>query len=73
MRITGKQTFTSDQLVWLERIRIHLEQNLSIDKIDFDDQPTFSGYGGWSKANRIFNDKLGAMLTKITKLLLHKD
>ena len=67
MRITGKQTFTSDQLVWLERIRIHLEQNLSIDKIDFDDQPTFSGYGGWSKANRIFNDKLGAMLTKINE------
>jgi len=46
-KILAVQTFTSDQLAWIERIRTHLQENLSIDQDDFESQPIFSDYGGW--------------------------
>jgi type I restriction enzyme R subunit len=35
-KVTMGKSFTSDQQLWLERIRLHLVSNLSIDKEDFD-------------------------------------
>ena len=40
--LTSAQAFTSEQLVWIERIRTHLQGNLSIDQDDFESQPIFS-------------------------------
>lgn len=58
MRITGGQKFTSEQHEWLERVRVHLVQNLSIGRDDFDDMPVFSHAGGWGRANREFGGDL---------------
>ena len=55
--MTGK-SFTPEQHLWLDRIRSHLVANLSIDKEDFDSIPVFADYGGWNKANRIFEGEL---------------
>jgi type I restriction enzyme R subunit len=69
MRITGRQKFTPEQMEWLERIRIHLVQNLSIGKDDFDDIPVFSHHGGWGRANKSFDGHLQELLKKVNEAI----
>jgi len=58
-------TFTPEQQQWLERIRSHLVENLSISREDFDLVPVFSYHGGWKPADRAFKGKLGGLLSEI--------
>ena len=57
-KITAGQTFGQEQKQWLDRIREHLIQNLSLSREDFDLVPIFSRHGGWFVANKVFEDKL---------------
>ncbi len=43
---TAGQEFTTEQQVWLDRIRSHLIENLSIGQEDFDELPVFTREGG---------------------------
>jgi type I restriction enzyme, R subunit len=61
-QITQGQQFTLEQRGWLERIRAHLIQNLSIDRADFEDIQVFSREGGWAKANRVFDGRLDELI-----------
>lgn len=56
--VTAGQSFTGQQQQWLNRIREHLIENLSIDRVDFDEMPIFSRHGGWGRANKEFEGKL---------------
>jgi type I restriction enzyme, R subunit len=67
MRITGSRKFTPDQMQWLERIRIHLVQNLSISRDDFDDIPVFFQHGGWKKADQVFEGRLPELIHKLNE------
>ena len=67
--ITVSRTFTETQRQWLDRIRAHLIENLSIDCGDFDDVPVFSREGGWGKANRVFDGELTQLLQRINEAL----
>ncbi|QSV44608.1 type I restriction-modification enzyme R subunit C-terminal domain-containing protein [Geobacter benzoatilyticus] len=69
MRISGNQAFTPEQMEWLDRIRIHLVQNLSISRDDFDDIPVFSHVGGWGRANKAFAGQLPELLKKINEAI----
>jgi type I restriction enzyme R subunit len=69
MRITGSREFTPEQMEWLDRIRVHLIQNLSIDRSDFDIMPVFSAVGGWGRANRAFSGMLPKLLKKINEAI----
>ena len=40
-KLTAGKTFTPAQQQWLDRIRAHLVENLSIDREDFDVSPVF--------------------------------
>ena len=68
-RITQGQTFNEEQQRWLDRIRSHLIENLSIDRDDFDVIPIFSREGGWGRANRIFGDRLESILMELNEAL----
>jgi type I restriction enzyme R subunit len=61
-QITQGQQFTLEQRGWLERIRAHLIQNLSIDRADFEDIQVFSREGGWARANRVFDGHLDELI-----------
>jgi type I restriction enzyme R subunit len=52
------EDLTPEQQQWLDRIRAHLIENLSISKSDFEIMPIFTNYGGWGKADRVFGGKL---------------
>ncbi len=58
---TGRQ-LTDEQEVWLDRIRTHLIENLSVDEDDFNVVPIFSRHGGRARANKVFNDELREIL-----------
>ena len=66
-RVTVGKDFTPDQRLWLDRIRSHLIANLSIDKEDFEYIPVFSDYGGWNKANRVFEGQLSTLISEFNR------
>jgi len=65
MQTTGGREFTAEQRAWLERIRSHLIENLSIDREDFDDLPVFAREGGWGSADGSFTGRLGELIGRI--------
>lgn len=64
-KIVASDSFNADQLKWLERISIHLQENLSIDKEDFEEQPVLADFGGWSGAFRAFHGALPDLIKEI--------
>ena len=66
-RMALSSSLTAEQQQWLDRIRVHLIENLSISTSDFDIIPIFSSEGGWGKANRVFDGKLPALIYQWNK------
>lgn len=66
--IDGK-IFTDEQSAWLEKIRVHLIQNLSIDEEDFEVIPIFADRGGWGRANRVFDNRLSGLLQELNEAI----
>lgn len=61
-KITAGRQFTPEQTKWLERIRAHLTQSLSIERDDFDNVPILLDAGGWKPADKAFDGKLAELL-----------
>ena len=59
--ITAGKTFTAEQAKWLDRIRAHLVENLSIDRDDFDDAPVLPTPAAGA-GDRTFDGKLAELL-----------
>ncbi len=70
IRVVAGRQLTEDQARWMEYIRQHLVQNLSIERDDFDAIPVLSDRGGWRRANRAFDDRLPELLSEINKELV---
>jgi type I restriction enzyme, R subunit len=60
--VTKGRTFTPEQQQWLERIKAHLAENLSIEEEDFEILPVFTRFGGWKRANGIFFGELPKLI-----------
>lgn len=68
-RITEGKSFTGEQQAWLDRIRAHLIQNLSINEEDFETIPVFADHGGWGRANRVFHNRLSRLLQELNEAI----
>ena len=69
-RVAAGKEFTVDQTKWLDRIRDHLRQNLSIEREDFELIPIFADVGGWGAARRAFGDtKLDALIHDLNEAI----
>jgi len=66
-QITAGKTFTAEQRLWLQRIREHLRENLSIEKDDFDDLPIFNRYGGWGRVYKEFGPALPEFIKQLNQ------
>ena len=66
-KICQGKTFTDEQQQWLDRIRAHLTENLSIDRDDFDEAPVLARAGGWKPADRTFEGKLESLLRELNE------
>jgi type I restriction enzyme R subunit len=68
-KVVEGRTLTADQQTWMDRIEMHLRRNLSIEREDFSAIPVLSSYGGWGKANAIFDAQLDDLLADINENL----
>jgi len=57
-KMFASSDLTEEQAIWLNMIREHLIENLTIDERDFEDLPIFYDRGGIAKARRIFGSEL---------------
>jgi type I restriction enzyme R subunit len=53
----------------MDRIKLHLVQNLSIDRDDFSLVPVLSDPGGWGSANTTFDGQLDELLAHLNREL----
>lgn len=68
-RLTARHLFTAEQQEWLERIRIHMIENLSIDRDDFELMPVFTREGGLGAAARVFVDQLDSVIGELNEAI----
>lgn len=68
-RITSGCDFTPPQREWLDRIRDHLIENLSIDREDFEEAPVLTRAGGWAAADRVFGGKLVDLVESLNEAI----
>jgi type I restriction enzyme R subunit len=66
-QVTEGKTFTPEQQQWLERIRAHLRQNLSIDKDDFETLPIFTRFGGWGRVTNVFLGEMPELMKNLNR------
>lgn len=66
-KVAEGRNLTADEQQWLEYIRLHLEQNLSIDRDDFEAMPVLASHGGWGRANRVFGGQLEQVLADLNR------
>lgn len=69
-RVTTGRELTVDQQKWIEYIRQHLVQNLSIERDDFDVIPVLFDRGGWGRANRVFGGHLDGLINDLNRELV---
>jgi len=70
VKVTAGKTFTADQQKWIDRIRQHLVENLSIDRDDFEGIPVFADFGGWGVARKAFGEeKLDDLLHQLNEAI----
>ncbi|MBN2445666.1 MAG: restriction endonuclease subunit R, partial [Phycisphaerae bacterium] len=69
-RVTAGRQFTDEQAKWMEHIRQHMVQNLSIEPQDFKDIPVLADRGGWGRANRTFDGQLADLLDQLNEELV---
>ena len=69
-RTNSKQaeTFTAEQRQWLDAIKDHIANSLSIDQDDLEDVP-FSQLGGLGKAYQLFGEELAPLLEELNARL----
>ncbi|WP_421918857.1 DEAD/DEAH box helicase family protein [Marinifilum sp.] len=60
---------TLDQLNWVEYIKEHLKENLTIDEDDFRDLPIFTDRGGWNIFKTTFGEKCETIIKEINKAI----
>jgi type I restriction enzyme R subunit len=66
--VDGRQ-LSQAQAAWIERIKLHLIENLSIDREDFSLVPVLSDHGGWGNANKTFEGQLADLLADVNREL----
>lgn len=60
---------SAPQQQWLERIKDHLTQSLSIEQNDFDVIPVLANAGGWGAANRAFEGNLTTVIRTLNEAI----
>lgn len=68
-KVKGGKMFTPEQQQWLDVIKAHLIENLTIDREDFNLLPVFTRQGGLSQATRVFAGSLDDLLVNLNEAI----
>lgn len=55
-KLFAGKTLTDEQSAWIQYIKDHLIQNLTLDKEDFEYSPVLERHGGWGKFRKLFDE-----------------
>lgn len=64
-KVTTGKTFNAEQQKWMEYIREHLKQNMTLDEEDFSIVPALSDRGGLNKFKKVFADDFKKFINEI--------
>jgi type I restriction enzyme R subunit len=67
--VTNGRTFADEQRQWLERIRAHCIENLSIEEDDFNTFPIFERAGGLGRAKKVFPGALPQLVRQFNEAI----
>lgn len=68
-RVCAGRSFTVEQQQWLDRIRSHLIENLSLEQEDFESMPVFVLAGGWGRADKVFGGQLLELIQRFNEAI----
>lgn len=68
-KVTAGRSYTPEQQQWLDRIREHLRENLSIGRDDFEQLPVFNRYGGWGRVSKVFGPELPKLIQQLNQAI----
>jgi type I restriction enzyme R subunit len=63
------KTLSIEQSEWIQYIKEHLIQNLTLDKEDFEYSPIFERHGGWGKFRKVFNEDAETIIIRINEAI----
>jgi type I restriction enzyme R subunit len=69
-KVTEGLNLAADEQQWMGYIQLHLVQNLSIDRGDFEAVPILASHGGWGRANRVFGGQLEQIVADLNRELV---
>ncbi len=59
------KTLTDEQSAWIQYIKEHLIQNLTLDKEDFEYSPILERHGGWGRFKKLFATEAETLIKEI--------
>ena len=68
-RVIGGKKLTDEQQKWMEYIREHLKQNMTLDSEDFMELPVFTDRGGLSRFKKVFADNYEKIISDINNAI----
>ncbi|MGB3080636.1 MAG: type I restriction-modification enzyme R subunit C-terminal domain-containing protein [Saprospiraceae bacterium] len=64
-KVTAGKNLNEEQQKWMEYIKEHLKQNMTLDEDDLRDLPVFADRGGLSRFKKIFAEEYGQIIDEI--------
>jgi type I restriction enzyme R subunit len=65
MRVTAGKNLNDEQQKWMEYIKEHLKQNMTLDEDDFSIVPALSDRGGLKKFKKVFADDYNKIINEV--------
>lgn len=68
-KLFDSKKLSDEQSAWIQYIKEHLIQNLTLDKADFEDSPILERHGGWGKFKKVFPAEAETIIVKINEAI----
>lgn len=68
-QVVGDKALNPAQHDWIEYIKQHLKQNMTLDENDLRELPVFTDRGGFAKFRRVFPDNFSNLILKINEAI----
>jgi type I restriction enzyme R subunit len=65
LKVTAGKQLNDEQQKWIEYIKEHLKQNMTIDENDLNEVPVFADRGGLSKFKRVFESEYQNLINEL--------
>ena len=65
LKVTNGIKLSAEQEKWMEYIKEHLKQNMTLDETDFKELPVFTDRGGFAKFKKVFPDNYKKIIIEI--------